>query len=223
MNALAISSTTIKTMTLKEITDLLDVRHNDAMNTVERMAENEEFGLVTKISYPIISGKGREQLIETYQLTKRQSIAIAARLNTALLMRIVDRWQELEEQQHTLAQDAALALEALHSSIDSAVIAIHRLNSVVEQTTLLSPNAQNLFEDDVIKYLTRKGMVTSRYIQQARTKIKPWVTIKPKSAIGATMRATIDNLAKKGVIEKDGYNIRLLKNEQALEHQNPTT
>lgn len=59
------------TMTLKEITDLLEVRHNDAMNTVERMAENEEFGMVTKISYPIISGKGREQLIETYQLTKR--------------------------------------------------------------------------------------------------------------------------------------------------------
>ena len=34
--------------------------------------------------------------METYQLDKRQSIAVASRLNTALLMRIIDRWQELE-------------------------------------------------------------------------------------------------------------------------------
>ena len=38
-------------MTLKEITDLLDVRHNDAMAVVERMSEEPEFGTITKISY----------------------------------------------------------------------------------------------------------------------------------------------------------------------------
>ena len=47
--------------------------------------------------------------IETYQLNKRQSIAVAARLNTALLMRIIDRWQgtelyrqEIEERKYNL-------------------------------------------------------------------------------------------------------------------------
>ena len=96
MNDLALNATctTAVTMTLKEITDLLDVRHNDAMKTVEAICQNPEFGLATKIPYPIISGKGREQFIETYQLNKRQSIAVAANLNTALLMRIIDRWQE---------------------------------------------------------------------------------------------------------------------------------
>ena len=54
------------TMTLKEITDMLKVRHNDAMRVVENMAESPDFGLATKVSYPIISGKGREQIIYTY-------------------------------------------------------------------------------------------------------------------------------------------------------------
>lgn len=98
------------TMTLKEITDLLEVRHNDAMSIVAVMTENPEFGLATKIPYPIISGKGRKQYIDTYQLNRRQSIAVAARLNTALLLRIIDRWQELEAAE--AARSTAKAMDA---------------------------------------------------------------------------------------------------------------
>ena len=36
------------------------------------------------------------QTTQSYALNKRQSIALASRLNVAFLMRIVDRWQELE-------------------------------------------------------------------------------------------------------------------------------
>ena len=86
-----ILSTTL-TMTLKEITDLLGVRHNNAMRTVESMAKDPSFGGVTQIEYRTSEGN----TYPTYLLNKRQSIAVAARLNTALLMRIIDRWQELE-------------------------------------------------------------------------------------------------------------------------------
>ena len=92
MNASAKLDTTT-TMTLKEITDLLEVEHNKAMNKVEKMAEEPEFGTVAKTS-TVYNDKG--QTIETYLLDKRQSIAVAAKLNTALLMRIIKRWQELE-------------------------------------------------------------------------------------------------------------------------------
>ena len=88
----------VKTMTLKEITDLLGVRHNNAIRVVEELLKDQEFGLATQIEYPIISGKGREQLINTYELNKRQSLAVASRLSTKFLMRLVDRWQELEDQ-----------------------------------------------------------------------------------------------------------------------------
>ena len=83
-------------MTLKEITDLLSVRHNNAIRTVAVMAEDESFGPVLKMS---IAYNGQGQTTETYQLDKRQSLAVAARLNVALQMRVIDRWMELEAQQ----------------------------------------------------------------------------------------------------------------------------
>ena len=110
---LAIANATL-TMTLKEITDLLNVEHNKAMNKVEKMAEDPEFGTVAKTS-TVYNDKG--QTIQTYQLNKRQSIAVASRLNTALLMRIIDRWQELENQSKpSLPTTYIAALEALIAS-----------------------------------------------------------------------------------------------------------
>lgn len=80
-------------MTLKEITDLINVRHDRAMLKAEKMAENPEFGTMSKMD---IVYNDRGQTIETLILDKRQSIAVASVLNTALLMRVIDRWQELE-------------------------------------------------------------------------------------------------------------------------------
>lgn len=85
-----------KTMTLKEITDLLKIRHDKAMDIVTKMAESPEFGTVSKID--IVYNK-QGQTVETYQLDKRQSIAVSAKLNTTQLMRVIDRWQELETKQ----------------------------------------------------------------------------------------------------------------------------
>lgn len=64
-------------MTLKEITDLLGVEHNKAMKKVEKMAEDPEFGWLSKTS---IAYNDKGQTIQTYQLNKRQSIAVALRL-----------------------------------------------------------------------------------------------------------------------------------------------
>lgn len=104
----------VETMTLKEITDLLEVRHDNAMRTVAKMTEEPEFGYAPQIEYR--TERGNEY--ETYQLNKRQSIAVASRLNTALLMRIIDRWQELEESAKKPALPATYleALEALVAS-----------------------------------------------------------------------------------------------------------
>ena len=98
--------TSAMTMTLKEITDLLDVRHNNAMRTVAEMVQDPDFGSVTQIEYR--TKQGNSYL--TYQLNKRQSIAAAARLNTALLMRIIDRWLELESAE--AARSTAKAMDA---------------------------------------------------------------------------------------------------------------
>ena len=83
-------------MNLKEITDLLDVQHSKAMLKVDRMAKEPEFGTVSKMDV-VYNAQG--QTVETYILDKRQSIAVSSMLNTALLMRVIDRWQELEANQ----------------------------------------------------------------------------------------------------------------------------
>ena len=102
------------TMTLKEITDLLDVRHDKAMLKVAAMTESPDFGTVSILDI-VYNDKG--QTTKTYQLDKRQSIAVASRLNTALLMRIIDRWQELENQSKpSLPTTYIAALEALIAS-----------------------------------------------------------------------------------------------------------
>ena len=84
------------TMTLKEITDLLEVRHNDAMKTVEKLSKNKDFGELRKIRSSYKNNLGVDLPLDTYELDERQSIAVASRLNTSLLMRVIDRWKELE-------------------------------------------------------------------------------------------------------------------------------
>ena len=124
---LVIANATL-TMTLKEITDLLNVEHNKAMNKVEKMAEDPEFGTVAKTS-TVYNDKG--QTIQTYQLNKRQSIAVASRLNTALLMRIIDRWQELENQSKpSLPSTYIAALEALVASEKAKELALLQVDEL---------------------------------------------------------------------------------------------
>lgn len=102
-------------MTLKEITDLLDVQHSKAMLKVSKMALNPEFGTVSKMDC-VYNSKG--QTIETYKLDKRQSMAVSAALNTALLMRVIDRWQELEASQPALP-DFSNPIEAARAWADA--------------------------------------------------------------------------------------------------------
>jgi len=152
---------------------------------------------------------GGYRAMETYQLNKRQSIAVSARLNTALLMRIVDRWHELEEKQHAIAHDANAALVALHSGMNAAGEIVRRLESVLAQITPAQLPPQDAREADVIKYLMRKGALPTYVFQRNRANAKPWALIRPKSAIGQTMRATFAELERKGVISRNGSNITL--------------
>ena len=96
MSANPISTSFIKDeikITLKEITDLISVEHNKAMKTVEKLTLEASFGTVEKTA-TVYNDKG--QTIPTYLLTKKQAIAVGAKLNNTLLMKIVDRLEELE-------------------------------------------------------------------------------------------------------------------------------
>ena len=84
-------------ITLKEITDLIGVEHNKAMRKVEELAAEEGFGLLAKMAIKQKTGFG-ERDMDTYQFTKKQAIAVGARLNNTMLMKVINRLEELESQ-----------------------------------------------------------------------------------------------------------------------------
>lgn len=95
---LAIQTQDNGVITLKEITDLIGVRHNDAMRKVEDLAKEPDFGSLRKTRIQYLSGKNTIQEMDTYIFDKIQAIAVGARLNNNLLMKVIKRLEELEKQ-----------------------------------------------------------------------------------------------------------------------------
>jgi len=95
---LAIKSSLGVSITLKEITDLLDIEHNKAMKRVQKLSEEPSFGTVEKLA-TVYNEKG--QKVDTYRLSKKQAIAVAAKLNDAMLMKVINRLEELENNKST--------------------------------------------------------------------------------------------------------------------------
>ena len=112
------------TITLKEVTDMVKTRHNDAMSVVERMQQDPDFGSATKISYHLpASHQKRAETIQTYQLNKRQSIAVAARLNVGMLMVLVDYWIEREAKESS-PLDALNKLQVEYAKLSEELIKV---------------------------------------------------------------------------------------------------
>ena len=75
---------------------MIGVEHNKAMEKVKKLAKEPSFGWVSKMDFQYSSGKGRSETLETYGLNRKQAIAVGAKLNNSLLMRVIDRLEELE-------------------------------------------------------------------------------------------------------------------------------
>ena len=76
-----------------------------------------------------------------------------------------------------------------------------------QKKTLLP--TQDACEYSVIQHLMKHGEVTAREFQAAKHRVKPWALMRPKSAIGAAMRATFAELEQRGVISRNGSSITL--------------
>lgn len=156
----------IQTMTLKDITDLLEVRHNDAMLVVEKMTASPEFGHVTITSYRTKMGNS----YETYELNHRQSIAVSAKLNTPMLMRVIDRWQELESQKSlpSYADTLRLYADSLEKiQLDAPKVKFAEIVSESSNTRCIrvwvkamkDENNLTVGEREVFKWLVAKGYI----------------------------------------------------------------
>jgi phage antirepressor YoqD-like protein len=84
------------TMSSLEIAQLTDKRHDNVRRTIESLADS---GIITLPQVEEVSNDGPgPKTISAYLVSKRDSYIIVAQLSPEFTARLVDRWQELEEQ-----------------------------------------------------------------------------------------------------------------------------
>ncbi|HCI2922691.1 TPA: Rha family transcriptional regulator [Pseudomonas aeruginosa] len=85
------------TMTSREIADLVGSRHDNVRVTIERLAERGVIALPAMQEKPT-AGRPTQEYVFTGDQGKRDSIIVVAQLCPEFTARLVDRWQELEQQ-----------------------------------------------------------------------------------------------------------------------------
>jgi len=92
-----ISTTEERVINLYEICKLMEIRHTNGKRMAEEIQEKDGFGTVLKISI-VYNDKG--QTTETYSYTKKQAIMIGARLDSANIITLVNKLDELTQKPH---------------------------------------------------------------------------------------------------------------------------
>ncbi|HDR1175511.1 TPA: phage antirepressor KilAC domain-containing protein [Pasteurella multocida] len=94
MNTLITFNNENLTMSSREIAELVEARHDSVKRTIERLQDK---GLIQLT--PLVEVKNHlGQTVTEYRLVKRDTYIVVAQLCPEFTARLVDRWQELENQ-----------------------------------------------------------------------------------------------------------------------------
>lgn len=170
MNALSNIAKT--TMSSREIAELVESRHDVVKLSIVRLTGK---GIIQPP--PMVEVKNDQgQTVSEYQISKRDSYIIVAQLSPAFTARLVDRWQELENQASPtvpltyaaalrVAADQAEQIERQQAELAAAAPKVEFVNRYVESTgnkgfrqvcKLLSAN-----EAEFRKFLTAEKIMYS--------------------------------------------------------------
>ncbi|MGI3746253.1 MAG: phage antirepressor KilAC domain-containing protein [Janthinobacterium lividum] len=122
---------TRQSMSSREISDLLNSRHDKVKQSIDRLVQRG-----TIIQPPMGDEQnndslGRSRTESVYHLCKRDSFVVVAQLSPEFTARLVDRWQELEDQAAGRLRLPANYAEALQVAADQAKES-QRLQSLVD-------------------------------------------------------------------------------------------
>lgn len=165
------------TMSSREIAELLEKRHDKVKQSIERLAERGTIvqpsmgDEVTEATTP--TGGRRKLTTSVYRLEKRDSFVVVAQLSPEFTARIVDRWQELEEQVATggfaiprnfgealrLAADQAEQIEAMREDVQA-----HERLVNAEGSLNITESAKNLGirPKDLFSWMSANGWIYKR-------------------------------------------------------------
>lgn len=141
------NSANVGVITLKEITDLITVEHNKAMKVVEKLTLESSFGQLEKFATCITVGNGAVREIETYLLTKKQAIAVGAKLNNKLLMKVIDRLEELEVKKPLTTSEQIVLLAQGHQEIEQRLSNTEDKINYLENKSPIVYNQIKVLED----------------------------------------------------------------------------
>lgn len=116
------------TMSSREIAQITESRHSDVCVSIDRLMAKGIIGGYQAMPY---THPQNGQIYHEYHISKRDTYVIVAQLSPAFTARLVDRWQELENQQAVrLPQTFA---EALRLAAEQAEIIENQDKQLAEQ------------------------------------------------------------------------------------------
>ncbi len=92
---MSLSTVVNQTMCSVEIAELLESRHADVCRTIERLMAK---GVIQGAAPTAYTHPQNGQRYQQYHVSKRDSYIVVAQLSPEFTARLVDRWQELENQ-----------------------------------------------------------------------------------------------------------------------------
>lgn len=189
MNDISINA--IQTMSTIEISKLTEDRHDNVCRTAKSLAARLGWAL------PQFEEKSGGRPIKYFKLDKNQSLTLVARLMPEFLERVIDRWQELEEQVKIpqtyseallLASEQARQLEQQQVQLTEQAPKVEFYDAVTQSDDWIdlgqvakTLNYRNIGRNKLFKFLRENGILQhsgdnrndpyQRYVNQGYFKI----------------------------------------------------
>lgn len=131
-----------QTMSSREIAELVESRHDNVRVTIERLAERGVIALPA-MQEKASGGRPSREYVFCGEKGKRDSIVVVAQLSPEFTARLVDRWQELEEQ----AREPFDPRKALSDPASLRTLLLQNVEKVIElegQVEEMRPQVQAL-------------------------------------------------------------------------------
>ncbi|KAA8555147.1 Rha family transcriptional regulator [Pseudomonas marginalis] len=153
----AISENVARTMSSREIADLVGSRHDKVKQSIERLAARIDSNGKPVIDLPpmgeYLDSLGRRA--SEYLVCKRDSFVVVAQLSPEFTAALVDRWQELESQ--APKPQPLSTIEILQIAMESEKARL-MLTAQVEQQATKIHSMENLFKEGMTHTQFCKGL-----------------------------------------------------------------
>lgn len=157
MKNLVLNQTNVGVITLKDVTDLISVEHNKAMKVVDRLCLEPSFGEVEKFTTLNLNNVK----VNTYLLTKKQAIAVGAKLNNKLLMKVIDRLEELEVRKPLTVNEQIALIAQGYQDVNNQIM---QIKTEIKETV---SEMKNQIENDITLTSAQKYHLKDKVNQKA--------------------------------------------------------